>query len=580
MFLLPLLLIFSAFCYCQDEISNFQTYGVSSKNLIQGGQLAIDQTGNVYCSLNGAGIYSTGHDITSIIYAENGTTSNSATRISSFSDELFIDIVKQDSLLNPIWIKGLISLNMLDPDTTDPWAPQAKIHDIEIDNDGNLLLAGSFRGQVDFDPSVNQELKSAPLSSTCAFIAKYNNTGGLIWVNTMFNLSGFYRIVSDHNNNILITGFIAEEDTVDFDPSPTTYELINNNSFGTHIAFAKYDENGVFAFANKLETLLSTWDYMVGIDVDLNDNIYLFSTFYGIIDFDTSPGTLSLDGSGGKQFLVKFNPLGSLIWGQCFGGQYTSDYSEQIKIHDGSIFVAHTFSDSVDFNPTAINNYHNPTGNIGYYISKFDTSGNYSWTTTINDSLFNYGYFRDINIKGGNKIVLIGQSNPELLASVTLAAELSNPANNLIVTLDTSGSNIKYYSMTGSMLKSGSSVILGNQLITTGHYTATLNINVAGTFLSLIPNGIRDIIIYATELEQTVDVQQLSPNQQSTIYPNPTSDFININNSQELKIYNTMGQLVLSEKNIGEETVVDVSQLANGIYYVILDHGYQKLIKN
>ncbi len=60
----------------------------------------------------------------------------------------------------------------------------------------------------------------------------------------------------------------------------------------------------------------------------------------------------------------------------------------------------------------------------------------------------------------------------------------------------------------------------------------------------------------------------------SYLYPNPTTDFIiadleNIQESGMLEIHNAFGRLVLSEQIGAAEIMkeIDVSQLANGIYY-------------
>lgn len=60
-----------------------------------------------------------------------------------------------------------------------------------------------------------------------------------------------------------------------------------------------------------------------------------------------------------------------------------------------------------------------------------------------------------------------------------------------------------------------------------------------------------------------------------TVYPNPANNFITVqlgfdSKQSEIKIYNTMGQLVTSEPVEKQNTTIDISKLSSGIYYLHL----------
>jgi hypothetical protein len=60
------------------------------------------------------------------------------------------------------------------------------------------------------------------------------------------------------------------------------------------------------------------------------------------------------------------------------------------------------------------------------------------------------------------------------------------------------------------------------------------------------------------------------------IYPNPANDFIRISASSiikngDLKIYNSLGQLVYQDAIASENTVVDISGFDTGIYFVLVE---------
>jgi hypothetical protein len=56
-----------------------------------------------------------------------------------------------------------------------------------------------------------------------------------------------------------------------------------------------------------------------------------------------------------------------------------------------------------------------------------------------------------------------------------------------------------------------------------------------------------------------------------TIYPNPASNSINLSiAANELKVYNTLGQIVLQTSNIAAHQPISVSELCSGLYYLVL----------
>jgi hypothetical protein len=65
------------------------------------------------------------------------------------------------------------------------------------------------------------------------------------------------------------------------------------------------------------------------------------------------------------------------------------------------------------------------------------------------------------------------------------------------------------------------------------------------------------------------------------IYPNPTSDYINVSKKVDVEVYNSIGSLVLKQN---KSTLVDLSTFKSGIYHlrVILNNRITnfKIIKN
>ena len=82
-------------------------------------------------------------------------------------------------------------------------------------------------------------------------------------------------------------------------------------------------------------------------------------------------------------------------------------------------------------------------------------------------------------------------------------------------------------------------------------------------------------------------IEQISQETGFKIYPNPTSDklFLEFSENfenQAVKIYNTVGSMVLSKKITDKKTILSTETLPSGIYYIKLEgidyHNVEKLI--
>ena len=76
-------------------------------------------------------------------------------------------------------------------------------------------------------------------------------------------------------------------------------------------------------------------------------------------------------------------------------------------------------------------------------------------------------------------------------------------------------------------------------------------------------------------------VEDFAPNYEATIFPNPTEDVLNIRTSMfenvTYTLYDTQGKLVMQDILSAEQTPVQVSQLAPGIYSLTLNNETQNL---
>jgi len=86
---------------------------------------------------------------------------------------------------------------------------------------------------------------------------------------------------------------------------------------------------------------------------------------------------------------------------------------------------------------------------------------------------------------------------------------------------------------------------------------------------------------YVRSTDQTTGIKDIN-NQQLSVYPNPSSDFIIVKDlkaNTNAEIFDINGKKI-QEIYVSESNTINISSLRNGIYFLLMpDHGFSKFIK-
>ncbi|HEX6428577.1 MAG TPA: SBBP repeat-containing protein, partial [Niastella sp.] len=136
----------------------------------------------------------------------------------------------------------------LNSDGTYGWAGQLGRYDaiisssasarkVALDGSGNVYVAGSFNGSLDFDAGPGDATLTSA-GSNDIFIAKYDGNGSYIWAKRIGGTGSDagIAIAVDANGNAYVTGVFAG--TVDFDAGTGTSNL---SIAGSATFLTKYD---------------------------------------------------------------------------------------------------------------------------------------------------------------------------------------------------------------------------------------------------------------------------------------------------------------------------------------------------
>ena len=231
-------------------------------------------------------------------------------------------------------------------------------------NGNNIYITGSFSGTANFNtPSASgiNELTSiydgeVNASRTDVFVAKYNDTGTLIWAK---RAGGKYDDVANgiavNGSSIYITGQMSGEVNFNTPSSSGTNELIINSR---NVFLAKYDENGIYQWSRNAGGCGPN----AGIQIAANANSVYITGVFGMED------------------------------------EYTYFSAECVR---GSI--------SFGF-PHKPDNYFLAEGYIATFLAKYDTNGTFQWARQ-EDGINNNGTVGYGITLNGSSVYISGGAN-------------------------------------------------------------------------------------------------------------------------------------------------------------------------
>ena len=233
---------------------------------------------------------------------------------------------------------------------------------VTTDLQGNVIVTGIFESTAQFGTT---SLTSA--GSNDIFIAKYDNTGNLIWAIQAggTQLDWPKAICTDKNNNILITGQFSG--TATFGSSTT----ITANSIDIFVA--KYNSSGVLQWVKREGG--SSVDRGLAIAADTAGNVIVTGDFSGAATF----GTTNLTSAGAADiFLIKYNAAGTMQWARKAGNLVNDRATAVVTDISGNIYITGSFGGTVSFGTTQLT----ATGgsnDTDIFTAKYNAAGTVVW---------------------------------------------------------------------------------------------------------------------------------------------------------------------------------------------------------
>jgi len=229
---------------------------------------------------------------------------------------------------------------------------------VACDSFGNVILTGTFRNTMDFDPTNGVDSHTSN-GNYDAFVTKLNEDGSYDFTHT-FGGSGYEHgvgVVADHSGNIFLAGYFDYYQqtipySVDFDP--TSGIDLHICQGGADAFLTKLDPNGNYLWTRTV----STGGYVPSSGISSHSEI---------------PEAIVLDGTGSLLIIGEF--------GCCV---------------------------AVDFDPTYESDWHISRGRTDIFVTRLTSGGNYGWTGVVGGPGANADYGKDVVVDCKGNVYVAG----------------------------------------------------------------------------------------------------------------------------------------------------------------------------
>ncbi len=324
----------------------------------------------------------------------------------------------------------------------------------QLDDQGNLIVAGVFRGTIDVDPGVGVDTLNNnwvnwinwswyTIGNSDGIVAKYTPEGTLVWVKKFETFGSLIvnSIQFDEDQNIVLAGYY--HGLIDFDPGPDTALFVGEQYYDPYAFVMKLDSVGNLIWVNEFHH-----SRINSMDIDENGNIYSTGVFNENVDFDPSDDEYYLYSgfmNTPETFVLKLNENGELVWVKQFPCYVQVNSAQNLVLDDDeNMVISGKLSGPTDFDTDSTDQFILGEPSVhSIYFCKLDSSGAFIWAKSMkcselatpssavvdsmNNSYTAINFIDSVNIDTGNAVLNI---------------ESQGGRNALILKLDSSGNYI------------------------------------------------------------------------------------------------------------------------------------------
>ncbi len=455
---------------------------------------------------------------------------------------------------------------------------------VKTTTDSNILLAGSFSSNVNFNPLGANTTVSA-VAGKDAFLAKYNENGTLLWLRTFgtLNFDVATALEADADGNAYFAMSFSGQ--LDVDPGAATV-FVNSNG-GEDAVVIKLSEDGEYIWHRLIST--SGIDEISTIGTSGN-----FLAFGGQINGSSGPFPEA------ELFGSLMNTGGSEIWTIELQNLSAGNRMGQVCVVESvqRVYFGGEIQAATDFDPSG------ETFTLTPFFKDIFVAS-YSFSTDVND-MFHLAFSpRSAGINSQLAWLHVNHPFIQIAGSfdVNIDFEQDNPsavfnsagAGDIFAAVyqeNNNETNYEWASIFGGthdeFAHSGTGESVSGKLMMTGSFLTSLGIDPNATPVSAI--GGRDVFFasFTWPLNLSVSGNAALNDDGFTLFPVPSSDelfftsTLVLDRSLKIKIFEPSGKL-LSEQmqriSPGSTYTVPIKHLTSGLYFVEFSLDDSRVLK-
>ncbi|HXJ80395.1 MAG TPA: PKD domain-containing protein [Candidatus Methylomirabilis sp.] len=272
---------------------------------------------------------------------------------------------------------------------------------VAVDASGNVFVVGHFQGTVDFGAGPFTAVNTD--GSYDVFVAKYAAADGKnLWAKH-YGAGGADAALGaavDSSGNVVVTGAFRGRTSF----GGATF-LANPGSFSTFVAkYAGADGSHIWSqnFPSVINYPNIGDNFGYAAAVDSSNNVLVTGYFIGSLDI--CGGSL-LSAGGEDIYLIKLSSAGTCIWAKRMGGASDDNGLGLAVDQSGNVILTGTFQGTVSFGGNSFTS----AGLTDMFVAKYASDGTHVWSRSAGSSGFDYGY--GVGVDGSGNVVVVGSFN-------------------------------------------------------------------------------------------------------------------------------------------------------------------------
>jgi hypothetical protein len=440
---------------------------------------------------------------------------------------------------------------------------------VTTDSHGNIYICGGFDS-----PTLTIGATTLINSGvTDIFIAKYDSAGNALWAKGFggTGLENAFDLKCDRNDNLYFTGEFMSP-SINFD------NITLMNQGWEDIFIVKCDTMGAIIWAKQVGNTYS--DKGLSIATTISGDFYLTGNFVSdSIFFDSNilvNDSITISNGFKSVFIARYDSLGNCIWARNFGGGL-GDAGYVAADEVGNAYVTGAFwRDTINIGGIELLNA-DATQGADIFLAKFDLSGNVVWAKRVGNIINDAS--QDIVADGKGHVYITGFTNS---SSIDFEGTILNNSGSFDIFLakyDVAGNFIFAKNIGGSNEEYESAVCTdssGNLYLSGMFYSPSIALdNIILTNHPICSD------VFVARLGEYTGIDEYNNSSDFSVFPNPSPINITliIPEKATIQILNLQGQLIQTLYAIENNTTIDISRFANGMYFVKVKTENEIIVK-